>query len=233
MLDHSTSLAIAANADILGLVLALFVAGLAGGFMHCAAMCGPFVVAQSLAHVEGAGIERLGGQLLLPYHLGRSTSYVAIGAVLGTIGGAVSALPGLRMILAVFLVLAAILFVLQAFGRTPAAGGPLGIWLAARVRPLLAAPAGWRGYALGIALGFLPCGFLYGAFAAAAGSGDVLRGGLAMFGFVAGTLPALVVVQIAGVMAARRWKSALARLAPPLMIFNAAVLLAIAWRFVS
>ncbi len=233
MLDHPTELALAANADMLGLAFALFLAGLAGGFTHCAAMCGPFVVAQSLARIEGLGIERLKGLLLAPYHLGRATSYVALGAAFGAIGGAVASLPGLRQLLAVFLVVAAVLFVLQAFGRAPAAGGALGAWIGSRVRPLLAAPTGLRGYALGVALGFLPCGFLYGAFAAAAGSGDALRGAAAMSGFVAGTLPALLVVQVAGAMAARRWRAALGALAPLLMLFNAAALLMIAWRVVS
>ena len=233
MLDHPTDLALAANADLLGLAFALFLAGFAGGFIHCAAMCGPFVVAQSLARIEGLGIERLKGLLLAPYHLGRATSYVAIGAGLGAAGGAVSALPGLSYILAAILVLAAGLFVLQAMGRAPSAGGAVGVWIARRVRPLIAAPTRLNGYALGIALGFLPCGFLYGAFAAAAGSGSALRGAVAMAGFVAGTLPALVVVQVAGTMAARRWRSALGALAPMLMLFNAAALLLIAWRAVS
>jgi uncharacterized protein len=43
--------------------------------------------------------------------------------------------------------------------------------LARFVQPLFADPRGFRGWALGLALGFLPCGFLYSALAAAAGSG--------------------------------------------------------------
>ncbi|MBL8833162.1 MAG: sulfite exporter TauE/SafE family protein [Rhodospirillales bacterium] len=226
-------MALAADADTLGLAFAMLLAGLAGGFAHCAGMCGPFVVAQTLGRGDGPGIGRLKGLLLAPYHLGRATSYVALGAVFGALGGAVASLPGLRSLLAVFLVVAAIMFVFQALGRAPSTGGTAGVWLGARVRPLVADPTGLRGYALGIALGFLPCGFLYGAFAAAAGSGDALRGAAAMSGFVAGTLPALLVVQFAGAMAARRWRNALGALAPLLMLFNAAALLMIAWRFVS
>lgn len=233
MLDHPTELALAGSADLLGLAFALFLAGLAGGFTHCASMCGPFIVAQSLARIDGYGIERLKGLMLAPYHLGRATTYVALGAVFGAIGGAVASLPGLRQILAIFLVVAAALFVMQAFGRTPATGGAVGAWIGSRIRPLIAAPTGTRGYALGVALGFLPCGFLYGAFAAAAGSGDALRGAAAMSGFAAGTLPALLMVQIAGTMAARRWRTAFGMFAPLLMLFNAAALLMIAWRFVS
>ncbi|MBL8834241.1 MAG: sulfite exporter TauE/SafE family protein, partial [Rhodospirillales bacterium] len=41
-------MALAADADTLGLAFAMLLAGLAGGFAHCAGMCGPFVVAQTL-----------------------------------------------------------------------------------------------------------------------------------------------------------------------------------------
>jgi len=232
-MDHPTDLALAAGADMFGLAFALFLAGLAGGFTHCAAMCGPFVVAQSLARIDGLGIERLKGVLLAPYHLGRATSYIAIGGGLGAVGGAVSGLSGLNHALAAFLVLAAGLFVLQAIGRAPSGSGAVGRRVAALVRPLVATPTGLRGYALGVGLGFLPCGFLYGAFAAAAGSGGGMQGAVAMSGFVAGTLPALLVVQFAGTMAARRWRTALGALAPLLLLFNAAALLLIAWRLVS
>jgi hypothetical protein len=232
-MEHPTDLALAAGADMFGLAFALFLAGLAGGFTHCAAMCGPFVVAQSLARIDGLGIERLKGVLLAPYHLGRATSYIAIGGGLGAVGGAVSGLSGLNHALAAFLVLAAGLFVLQAIGRAPSGSGAVGRRVAAFVRPLVATPTGLRGYALGVGLGFLPCGFLYGAFAAAAGSGGGMQGAVAMSGFVAGTLPALLVVQFAGTMAARRWRTALGALAPLLLLFNAAALLLIAWRLVS
>jgi sulfite exporter TauE/SafE len=232
-MEHPTDLALAAGADMFGLAFALFLAGLAGGFTHCAAMCGPFVVAQSLARIDGLGIERLKGVLLAPYHLGRATSYIAIGGGLGAVGGAVSGLSGLNHALAAFLVLAAGLFVLQAIGRAPSGSGAVGRRVAALVRPLVATPTGLRGYALGVGLGFLPCGFLYGAFAAAAGSGGGMQGAVAMSGFVAGTLPALLVVQFAGTMAARRWRTALGALAPLLLLFNAAALLLIAWRLVS
>jgi hypothetical protein len=53
------------------------------------------------------------------------------------------------------------------------------------------------GYLLGVALGFLPCGFLYAALAAAAATADPLQGALAMLAFGLGTVPALVLVGIA------------------------------------
>ncbi len=233
MLDHPTDLALTGAGDMPGLFAALLSTGFVGGFLHCAIMCGPFVVAQSLAREKGAALERLGGYLLVPYHLGRATTYVVLGAILGTLGGAIAAVPGLRFVLAGFLALAAAMFLLQAFGKAPGVPGRFGVWLSSRVRPLLAEPTGARGYLLGVALGFLPCGLLYGALAAAAGSGSAASGAVATAGFALGTLPALLIVQFAGAMAARRWKSAMGAIAPFVLVFNAAALAAIAWRTLS
>ena len=91
-------------------------------------------------------------------------------------------------------------------------------------------PRGWRGYALGVALGFLPCGLLYGALAAAAGAGGPARGALAMAAFTLGTAPALIGVGWVGAFFARRFLPALRAIAAPVMVLNAAVLLVLAWR---
>jgi len=102
-----------------------------------------------------------------------------------------------------------------------------------RLKPLFAAPTGWRGYALGVALGFLPCGLLYGAIAAAAATGTALAGALAMAAFAAGTVPTLLAVGLGGHLAARRWQAAAARALPILMLVNAAVLAVLAWRMAA
>jgi sulfite exporter TauE/SafE len=78
----------------------------------------------------------------------------------------------------------------------------------------------------------LPCGFLYGALAAAAGTGSAAAGALALASFALGTVPALLLVGFAGAMAARRAKAAVGRIVPGLLLFNAAVLLWLAWRAV-
>ncbi len=77
-------------------------------------------------------------------------------------------------------------------------------------RPLFARPVGFRGYALGLMLGFLPCGLLYGALAAAAASGDPLTGAFAMIAFALGTVPALLAVGLAGHVAGQRWQGLVA-----------------------
>ena len=101
------------------------------------------------------------------------------------------------------------------------------------VRPLFARPEGWRGYILGVALGFLPCGLLYGALAAAAASGRPLAGALAMLAFSLGTVPSLLAVGVAGHVASQRFRSAALHLMPALMLVNAAVLSYLAWRTIA
>jgi sulfite exporter TauE/SafE len=228
MRDHPTDLALVGGLDAGGIAAALALAGFAGSFLHCAAMCGPFVMAQTLARMEAAPLQRLQGAVLLPYHLGRATSYILLGAVMGALGGAVADLPGAHYALAVALGVGGLLFALQAFGRAaPSVGG---FWLAGVVRGLLESPTGLRGYALGLALGFLPCGFLYGALAAAAGAGSAAGGALAMAGFAVGTAPALLAVGFAGAMAAKRMRAAMGRIAPAFLLFNAGVLFWLGFR---
>ena len=213
-----------------GLFLGLFFAGAAGSTMHCVPMCGGFVlgqVADGMARMPAARLcewRRITNGALLPYHLGRLTTYAALGAVAGLGAGR---LPWVATISAALLLLGAMLFLMHV----------------ARVLPgLQRAPAGWShfvtsaarraggGYPLGITLGFLPCGFLYAALATAAASGSALLGATAMLAFGLGTAPALIAVGIAGQAAGRRWQRGITVAAPAVMLLNAALLLVLALR---
>jgi sulfite exporter TauE/SafE len=240
MHDHSGGLdaGLLGLLDALGLPVALFLAGLVGSLTHCTLMCGPFVLAQVAGRLErgraaGGELVRLAGAALVPYHLGRVTTYTLLGALAGAIAGQVTALAGFPWLLAGCLALAALAFAAQAVeGLRHAAGGggTLGAWLGRVAGPLMRDPRGLRGYALGLALGLLPCGLLYGALAAAAGAGSAARGALAMAAFTVGTMPALVGVGWLGAFFGRRWLPALRLVAIPLLLLNAAVLLILAWR---
>ncbi len=229
---------------------ALFLAGLAGGVTHCAGMCAPFVLAQAGALADrsagGGMVARLSGAALLPYHLGRMLGYAALGALAGGMAGLVTQLSGLRWLLAALLLGAALLMAAQAAGllperwrparlpRLPVAQGPgAGGRLAALVGWLLAAPGGWRGVGLGLALSALPCGLLYAALAGAAATGSALAGATVMAAFVAGTIPALVGVALMGRLFLRRAGPGLRLAAAALFALNAAVLAGMAWRLVA
>lgn len=234
----------AAGGDLPALVLALFLMGLAGSFTHCVGMCGPFVIAQVTAGLEARGaagygtLQRLRGAALVPYHLGRMTTYVALGAASATLLGFVANHPGFRAVAALMLGLAALAMIAQAVGRSlplvdrmlPRGGGLPG---ASRVKRLLARPQGWRGYLLGVALGFIPCGMLYAAIAAASAAGGMAGGAAAMLGFALGTTPGLLGVGWAGLLFGRRWQRVAAVLAPAMMLVSAAMLLAMALRIVT
>jgi len=232
-----------------GLTAAMFTAGLIGGFGHCAPMCGPFVLAQSAAgSTARAGaapvLARLSGGLLLPYHLGRMTTYSALGAAAGWLSGLVVAATGFRWLLAGALVVAAGMFLRQGLkglarwlpvmgriGGGEGGGGFMGNaagWMARRLRPLLARPGGIGGFALGAALGFLPCGFLYAALASAVGSGGALAGAAGMAAFALGTMPSLLLVGLLG-SAAGTFRGIVRAAAPALMLVNAGVLGLMAW----
>lgn len=231
---------------------ALALAGLAGGLMHCAPMCGIFVLAQvdaRLARVPVAAMSetsRLRAGLLPGYHLGRIATYAGLGAVAGLVGQGLG--DGLAMVgrlrdwaavplgLAGLVLLASAAARLGLFGQlhvrpqpatshgtAPAAGGIAGFAarMLTRVRPWLAG-GGCRGVGTGLVLGFLPCGLVYAALAAALASGRPLAGALAMIAFGLGTVPALSAVGLGGQAVLRR-RPALARRAAPALLGLAAL----------
>ncbi|MBV8535543.1 MAG: sulfite exporter TauE/SafE family protein [Alphaproteobacteria bacterium] len=228
-----------------GLVASLFVAGIAGSISHCAGMCGPFVLTQVTARlarvpVEGfGGWARLRGTALVPYHLGRLTTYSALGAAAGGLTGRFMEAAEFRWLSSAFLLLAAALFLAQVAGdilpRSGRGTGPVGVarlagqavnFVSKPLGSLFAHPRGWRGYGLGVALGFLPCGLLYSALAGSAASGSAAAGAAAMAAFVAGTFPMLFVIGWGGTVLGRSWRGALQRLAQPLLAINAVLLVA-------
>lgn len=228
-----------------GVLGALFLAGLLGSVSHCVGMCGPFVLAQTGARLErvpAAGMtewHRLAGAAAAPYHLGRATTYAALGALGGGLAGGLATLPALRQLAASLLALAAGMFLLGALrqagllsGRGTGDGAAPG-WIGRALGPLFAAPVGWRGFALGLGLGFLPCGLLYGALAAAASTGSALAGALGMAGFALGTVPALVATGLLGHLATRRFRAMAGVVVPGLMIVNAGFLGLMAWRLAA
>lgn len=234
-----------ADQDLPGLLLAMFLAGLGGGLTHCVGMCGPFVMAQVTAGLERdeasrsyGVLRRLAGAALIPYHLGRITTYVALGAVSASVVGFVGNLAGLRVLAAFLLAGAGLAMIAQALGRgLPVVARWSGLgdraMIPRLVRPLLERPLGWRGYGLGVALGFLPCGILYAALAAAAGSQRPLDGALMMAAFVVGTVPGLLGVGWAGLLFGRRWARLTAVLTPLLLLASAVLLIMMALRLVT
>lgn len=186
----------------LALPLGLFAAGLASG-LHCAGMCGGISASFSLLQKEKIWKRQFA------FNAGRITTYAATGAAAGALGSAAAyaaaVLPAQTFFYffsSAFVLLAGMHFwgMSLPISTLERIGVPL--WrrvqpLAARLLPARTLP---QAYAAGLAWGWLPCGLVYGALAAAVFSGGAAQGAAAMAAFGAGTLPWLF---IAGVAAAK------------------------------
>jgi sulfite exporter TauE/SafE len=196
-------------------------------------MCGPFVMMRVVGAADGAArgsvLGRVGQAVLWRYHLGRATTYTALGAATAGAAGAALDWVGFRWLLAAILVAVAAALVLRTVrGMSVAAPGAVSHVIAGIV-----GRAGRLGdFPLGLALGLLPCGVLYGALAAAASTGSAVTGAVAMASFALGTAPGLIAVGIGGTFFARRFRHA--RLATvSLLALNVAILTAFALKAIA
>jgi sulfite exporter TauE/SafE len=165
------------------------------GSIHCAAMCGPLAAA---------------GGRPVAYLAGRLVSYAALGALFGLIGEhALCHLPVETVqTVAALLVGAFAVWKAVTVARRPRPAPALQLGrrrvpLLARVLSLLPR----RGFGLGLATGFLPCGMLIPAWTLAMGSGGAPAGAAVMAAFWLGTSPGL----LAPLVAARLARGLLAR----------------------
>ena len=172
----------------------IFASSLAGS-LHCVAMCGPLV------GLHG-GARSLG--LALVHALGRLTTYAALGALAGLVGGAVdlaghlAAAQHAAAILAGCAILAWGLHgIAVALGwlHSRTAGGALFRRGLVQIRGRRAAARAWL---IGALTGLLPCGWLWAFVVAAAGTASIVGGALVMGVFWLGTVPAMTGVLALG-----------------------------------
>jgi sulfite exporter TauE/SafE len=180
-----------------GLPLSLLAAGLVGGVTHCATMCGPFVLAQ------GGAMHKLSDAALLPYHLGRMTTYVALAVLVHGVFNLVFVFSGAKALIAApMLVLAGLLFLLSAFPaalrlfpwatRLPSIMPWRVVDKMMQALPRKDTAAGR--YLMGILLGFMPCGLVVAALLASATATSTFQAAYSMAFFAVGTMPALILV---------------------------------------
>lgn len=181
------------------LVLAAWLAGLAGGSGHCLGMCGGIVGMLGLR--ADRGLAGLG--LLFAAHAGRVLAYGAAGTVAGYAGAVLTeSVLGARGAIALRGVAAVLV---TALGLQLLLGRPLlaalerrgaRMWrrLAPLMRGLVPPHDAPHAFAAGALWGFLPCGLVYAQLAIAAASGSAFAGGIAMAAFGVGTFVSLSVV---------------------------------------
>lgn len=178
----------------------LFLLGFFGG-THCVGMCGG--LSSAFALQLPPHLNRLG--LIVLLNLGRISSYVLIGLIVGLVGQIGISLDDTRWLQNGLYVAANMLLLLLGLylaGLSTAAtqieriGRP--IWkrlnpILNRLLPIKSVPAC---FGVGMLWGWLPCGLVYSASLYALGSGNAVQGGLYMLAFALGTLPNLLAMGI-------------------------------------
>ena len=184
-----------------GLPLSLLIAGLVGSVTHCIVMCGPFVVSQV------GDITKIRDSALIPYHLGRMTTYVIMAIIAHSVFNLVFVYSDLKALIAVpMLLLAGIIFLVSAFPKLttlfPWALSikiifPL-IHIQKLSSKLIQNSNILARYGLGMLLGFMPCGLVIAALLASSTAKTLEEAIIAMMAFTIGTIPALILVAIGG-----------------------------------
>ena len=214
------------------ILLTLFLAGLVGGFTHCAGMCGPFVLAQSGR--DEVSFRRESG-LLPAYHLGRMTTYMILGAMAALLSKQIMGTPLQQSASFAFLTMAGVIFIASALPNIKSKlfslrVGKFGGMIARASRPFSQQSSHAHRYILGVLLGFLPCGLIFAALMVVATTGNIFTAAFAMALFTLGTVPALLLVGLGGHYALRKWPTQTQYLARMMMITNGLSLFALAGR---
>ncbi len=199
-------------------LLAALLMGLLGS-AHCIVMCGG-VVAMTCSALPLAQRSRFVHQVpyLIAYNAGRIASYSAAGGLAGLIGATFASwapLEGGQTVVRLGARLMLVAVGLYVAGVAPALrwieglGKPVWDRIAPIARRWVPVRRPVQAFALGLVWGWMPCGLVYGALAAAAGSGSLGGGAATMAAFGTGTLPMLLTMGSAGALLARlarhRW----------------------------
>ena len=183
-------------------LLAAFLLGLAGS-LHCAAMCGPLVLAIAAARRQDPAqpaTRICRGDLIhhFAYHGGRLVTYGLLGAVSGLIGAALVFAGFQRWIS----IAAGCLILLASLTSFRPRWGGIGGKVVSAAKTKFGRLARHRGFGaaalLGGLNGFLPCGLVYVACAAAATAGSVRASVASMLAFGVGTAPMMLSIGLAG-----------------------------------
>jgi sulfite exporter TauE/SafE len=171
-----------------------FVLGILGS-MHCVGMCGP--IALSLPVVNESPASRYIGTFL--YNIGRVLTYATLGLFFGMIGQTV-VMIGFQQWLSVFLGVALLLYLFVPGKYKDKVQILPGFMSGVRKRIGILFQTKSYGALFGIGLlnGFLPCGLVYVAVAAAVAQASMIESSLFMAAFGFGTLPMMWLVAVAG-----------------------------------
>jgi sulfite exporter TauE/SafE len=197
--------------------------GLAGS-AHCAAMCGPLVVAVG----RGAGTDRrVQLRHALTYHAGRVLLYLCLGVVAGAAGRTLT-FAGLGRGVSIG---AGLLLIAAALARQRVMTGRLAGKWSSWIAQAVAATHRWGARRpvlgplfAGAVNGLLPCGLTYAALTAAVALGTTMAALAFMTGFGLGTVPVLLVLSMTTAAVPQALRARLRRLAPMALAILGALL---------
>lgn len=181
-------------------LLSLFLLGFLGG-THCVGMCGGLssaFVLQLPPHIKRVW-------LIVLMNIGRISSYVFIGVLMGALSQMGSFLEHTRIVQLVLLVAANILLLLTGLylagifafaAKIESIGKPIWRKLNPLLNKLLPIRSASGCFFVGVLWGWLPCGLVYNASLYALGSGSAWQGALYLLAFGLGTLPNLLATGI-------------------------------------
>ncbi len=205
--------------------------------LHCVQMCGPIVLTYSVglsANKDGARPPLIWAHLA--YNAGRTVTYSALGALAGLVGGSVGFLGGMMgvqntaaVVAGAAMLVAGLLMLGFGPGRRLFRNVALPTRFLRPVGSLISSPSLRSKFGLGLLLGFLPCGLVYGALLRAVGTASALHGALTLVAFGAGTSLALVAIGLGSSVATRylaRWGTTVA--AATVMAMGAMLILRVA-----
>jgi uncharacterized protein len=197
-----------------------FALGLLGS-LHCAAMCGPLLLALPVA-AGGAG-RFIAGRVI--YQLGRVLTYALLGVFAGLVGKSIF-LAGFQRWLSLALGVA----VLVGFfiSKKVAVSAPV-VRLVLGLKNLMGAQLQRRDFSslalLGMLNGLLPCGLVYAALANAATAKNISVVVAQMTVFGLGTLPMMLAIGLSGRMFPLTWRMKLRAAIPVGVCLLAALLI--------
>ena len=177
-------------------IISIITIAFLGSFGHCVGMCGGIVVAYSSTKIKTSWTKQTQAISHLLYSLGRTTTYMILGAIFGLVGGVVSfdnmtsgillLTTGVMMMLIGLSLMGKIKFLTSI--EHGCSKSPL---YQKTFKSLLSSNTFFSFYLLGMLNGLLPCGFVYVFAVTAASTGSPFWGAIVMMIFGLSTIPAM------------------------------------------
>ncbi len=188
-----------------GMLIAAFIVGLLGG-VHCLGMCGGVVGTLTFSLTPK---HQLSQWRMLPfqlaYNLGRISSYVIIGALIGLLAASLTTLvpflpfqQALQVFAGLFMIALGLYLGGWWLGVAAVERLGAGLWrrlqpFTQKLTPVRTLPQAWL---YGLVWGWLPCGLVYSVLIMAFSAASMTQGALVMLAFGLGTLPNLMLMGV-------------------------------------